>query len=126
MGTPRYMSPEQLAGQAADARSDLYSAALVIHEALTGKMPFVTGKTHERTVPRRARTSFADLIDRCLKPNPNGRPATAIEVYLRCRNSARQAGSCCCRRGRWKSSRRVGKMSAMSRRKGIGRGKQVR
>src|SRR5207253_7790866 len=35
LGTPRYMSPEQLAGQPVDARSDVYSAALVLHEALT-------------------------------------------------------------------------------------------
>src|SRR5262249_5453139 len=40
LGTPRYMSPEQLAGQPVDARSDLYSAALVVHESLTGQLPY--------------------------------------------------------------------------------------
>src|SRR5262249_46009330 len=45
LGTPRYMSPEQLAGRPVDARSDVYSAALVIHEALTGQLPYVSGKT---------------------------------------------------------------------------------
>src|SRR5438105_4889656 len=44
LGTPRYMSPEQLAGQPVDARTDLYSAAVVIHETLTGQMPYVGGK----------------------------------------------------------------------------------
>src|SRR5262249_40055670 len=44
VGTPRYMSPEQLAGQPLDARSDLYSAAMVIHEALSGHLPYVSGK----------------------------------------------------------------------------------
>src|SRR5690242_4600276 len=44
LGTPRYMAPEQLAGQPADARSDLYSAALVIHECLTGVLPYTTDK----------------------------------------------------------------------------------
>src|SRR5439155_1819293 len=39
LGTPRYMSPEQLAGLPVDARSDLYSIAMVMHEAMTGKLP---------------------------------------------------------------------------------------
>jgi serine/threonine protein kinase len=82
MGTPRYMAPEQLAGQPADARSDLYSAALVIHEALTGKPAFVTGKTLQELCPD-ASTELCDLIHQCLNPNPNGRPNNALEVYLR-------------------------------------------
>src|ERR671922_64243 len=44
LGTPRYMSPEQLAGQPVEARSDLYSAALVIWESLTGQLPYLHGK----------------------------------------------------------------------------------
>lgn len=45
MGTPQYLSPEQRAGQKTDARSDLYSTALVLYELLTGDKPFA-GQHH--------------------------------------------------------------------------------
>ena len=40
MGTPDYISPEQVKGKRGDARSDLYSVGVMLYEMLTGKVPF--------------------------------------------------------------------------------------
>jgi serine/threonine protein kinase len=91
LGTPRYMAPEQLAGQPVDGRADLYSAAMVIHEALTGKLPFVSGKSFAQLCPE-APPALCALLEQCLRPNPNERPATAVEVYLRLHELGRASG----------------------------------
>ena len=85
------MSPEQLAGRPVDARSDVYSAALVIHEALTCQLPYVSGKKLTELCPE-AMPALQDLLDRCLKPNPNERPPSAVEVYLRLQELGKASG----------------------------------
>ncbi|MBW7934268.1 MAG: serine/threonine protein kinase, partial [Gemmatimonadaceae bacterium] len=52
VGTPEYMSPEQLAGDKLDGRSDIYSLALVAFNCLTGKLPFPADSAQEAMIAR--------------------------------------------------------------------------
>ena len=52
IGTPEYMSPEQLAGDTLDGRSDIYSLALVAFNMLTGKLPFPAETAQESMIMR--------------------------------------------------------------------------
>jgi tRNA A-37 threonylcarbamoyl transferase component Bud32 len=91
LGTPRYMSPEQLAGQTIDARTDLYSAALVIYEALTKQIAHGSAKRLQELCPE-ASPQLRDLLDHCLKPDPADRPQSSLEVYLRLQELGRASG----------------------------------
>src|SRR5437016_6255702 len=64
LGTPRYMAPEQLAGHILDARTDLYSAAVVLFEALTGQLPYVCGKRLRELCPS-AQPELESLLEQC-------------------------------------------------------------
>ena len=52
VGTPEFMSPEQLSGDTLDGRSDLYSLALVCYRMLTGKLPFEATTVQETMIKR--------------------------------------------------------------------------
>jgi Protein kinase domain len=52
IGTPEFMSPEQLSGDRLDGRSDLYSLALVFYRMLTGKLPFEATTVQETMIKR--------------------------------------------------------------------------
>src|SRR5256886_975870 len=52
VGTPEFMSPEQLSGDTLDGRSDLYSLALVFYRMLTGKLPFEATSVQETMIKR--------------------------------------------------------------------------
>jgi class 3 adenylate cyclase/tRNA A-37 threonylcarbamoyl transferase component Bud32 len=67
IGTPTYMSPEQLLGQPVDGRSDLFSAGVVLYQFLTGEKPF-TGE--------RATT----VITKVLSENPA--PPSSLDLTL--------------------------------------------
>src|SRR3989454_402128 len=52
VGTPEFMSPEQLSGDKLDGRSDLYSLGLVLFRMLTGKLPFEATSVQETMIKR--------------------------------------------------------------------------
>jgi serine/threonine-protein kinase len=92
VGTPEYMSPEQLRGDELDGRSDLYSAGAVLYESLTGKLPLTAdtpasliGKVLTE-VPIAPRASVAEIspllssaIMQALEKDREKRPRTALE-----------------------------------------------
>jgi serine/threonine protein kinase len=54
VGTPAYLAPEQIKGQAADAQSDIYALGVMFYEMLSGANPFA-GQTHSETIDRTLR-----------------------------------------------------------------------
>ena len=60
LGTPEFMSPEQLRGKPLDARTDIYSLALMTYEMLTGQLPF-QGRTQQEMMIARLRSDPTPL-----------------------------------------------------------------
>ena len=104
LGSARYMSPEQVAGQPADARSDLYAFGISLFEMLTGKVPFegefaaVLGRHVNEPVPDvRTRVpevppAFATLIASMVAKDPQDRPQDAEHVAFALRALAADSG----------------------------------
>jgi tRNA A-37 threonylcarbamoyl transferase component Bud32/dienelactone hydrolase len=102
LGTPAYMSPEQIRGQPADARSDLFSFGCVLYELIGGRRPFPGGSTSElaaailRDPPApltNAPPLLADIALHCMEKRPEDRFQTAREVKAALQNSGGASGT---------------------------------
>lgn len=100
LGTPAYMAPEQVAGDDADGRADLYSWGMIAYELLAGHHPFADKKTAQQLMaaqlsehpkdllaqlpaPERhsaAMRKIAALVMRCLEKQPSARVPSAADL----------------------------------------------
>src|SRR2546429_1588371 len=94
IGTPDYMSPEQLSGMELDARSDLYSAGVVLFECLTRRLPFEAATTYAliakqlegappdpRTLNPDVPEALAQVILKAMAKEPADRFQTAAQMH---------------------------------------------
>ena len=100
LGTPSYMSPEQLAGKKVDGRSDIFSLGVCLYELLTGEKPF-TGDSVATLVTSIVNTphrpiqqldakipeALAHVVDRALQKDPEKRYQRAKEMAADLRSS---------------------------------------
>lgn len=104
-GGPLYLSPEQILGEAADPRSDMFSLGVVLYELLAGVRPF--DAPDERTAAQRIRHDAAPplsravsgvppalerLVQRCLGKMPSDRFASTEDVVLALERFANDGG----------------------------------
>lgn len=94
IGTPEYSAPERMACEALDARSDLYSVALILYELIEGEPPWPGWEPEELWVQRMKKpappitnpgcpAAVRELIAKALAPDPADRPASAVEFIER-------------------------------------------
>jgi len=95
MGTPEYISPEQVKGKRGDGRSDIYALGVMLYEMLTGKAPFqgpnpfaiMNDRLLNNPIPPRELDSsispeVQEMIYRAIERDPKNRYANAHEMAL--------------------------------------------
>ena len=92
LGTRAYMSPEQMTGEALDARSDIFSFGVVLYEMLTGRRPFTGGagfESGERVVqgppdplPAHLPDVLRTAVEKALEKDPNDRYQSTRELVV--------------------------------------------
>ncbi len=106
MGTPRYMSPEQVEGKPADQRADLYAYGLILYEMVTGDVPF-TGESTLKVMyqriqekpksPKISNPSLPNWLVRvilhCLERAPEARYQSAYEILADLQGAKSASGS---------------------------------
>jgi serine/threonine protein kinase/tetratricopeptide (TPR) repeat protein len=111
LGTPRYMSPEQVEGKPADHRSDLYAYGLILYELVTGDVPF-TGESTLKVMYQRVQEKpkspklvnpdlpnwLVRVILHCLERAPEARYQNAYEILADLQGGSR-SGSAVSRAG---------------------------
>jgi TolB-like protein/predicted Ser/Thr protein kinase len=93
LGTPDYMSPEQVKGEAVDARSDLFALGIILYQLLTGELPYkgntpmaaMYTRTQKRAAPVRDLKPdlpgfLGDVVGRCLEIPVHKRYQSAREI----------------------------------------------
>ena len=101
VGTPAYMSPEQIQGQRIDRRTDIFSAGIILYQFLTGQKPFtgegawtVAKKIIQEDPPMPSSLNvavspeFDRVVAKALAKNPDQRFATAREFAVALRRAA--------------------------------------
>jgi eukaryotic-like serine/threonine-protein kinase len=105
LGTPRYMSPEQVEGKPTDGRSDLYAFGLILYEMVAGDVPF-TGESTLKVMYQRLQerpkspkstnpsvpTWLDHVIMRCLEKDPEDRYQNAYEILADLQGSQSVSG----------------------------------
>jgi eukaryotic-like serine/threonine-protein kinase len=105
LGTPRYMSPEQVEGKPADGRADLYAFGLILYEMVIGDVPF-TGESTLKVMYQRIQEKpkspkllrpdlpnwLVKIIMRCLERNPDDRYQNAYEILADLQGGASGSG----------------------------------